>query len=309
MSLTPQEKEHYIDVIGRTGALRKSFQDRVIPDWYTAYQEKVRREEVRVPSPYGDVRVLVTRALDAGENCPLHINMHGGGFYFPQGGDDDLYCAHVAAEIHGIVVDIDYALSQDQPFPAAFEQCWAVCGWAFEKAQAWGADPKRVSIGGQSAGGNLTAALTQRAGCTGQYRFCLQVLCYAALTMERLEVPDNGGDGGLVISPERSNAFCALYTDGDESLTRSPCVSPFLADDKALESQPATLVISAGKCGFRFDNERYAARLAALGKEVTVRRFVNSRHGFTVRLVDEWVESQQLIIDVINRTRAWKEEP
>ena len=67
---------------------------------------------------------------------------------------------------------------------------------------------------------------------------------------------------------------------------------------------PAALVISAGTCGFRFENEDYGMRLVKLGKEVTMRRFVNSRHGFTVRLVDEWAEAQQLIIDVINMTPA-----
>ncbi len=308
MALTAQEKQYYEDVIARTGALRSSFQTRVIPEWYTAYSAKVTQEEVFVPTPYGDVRCIITRALDLAPGCPLHINMHGGGFYFPQNADDDMYCAHVAAEIRGITVDIDYALSQNQPFPAAFEQCYAVCGWVFERAAAWGADPKRVSIGGHSAGGNLTAALTQRAAATGDFRFCLQILDFAAIDLEDgKEIPP--ADPNMPVIPaERSEAFFQLYTDGNSQLRFSPCVSPAKATDEMLLAQPATLIISAANCGFRLQNEAYGARLAALGVEVTMRRFMHSRHGFTIRLADEWVEAQQLIIDTINRVPALREE-
>ena len=308
MPLTAEQKQYYYDVIARTGALRNSFQSRVIPEWYTAYLDKVTQEEVRVPTDYSDVRVIVTTAKEKAANCPMHINMHGGGFYFPQNRDDDMYCAHLAAEIHGVVVDIDYALSQDQPFPAAFEQCYAVCGWAFEHAAAWGCDANRVSIGGHSAGGNLTAAITIRAGQTGDYRFCLQVVDFAALNMQKSQQSpkgENANPDALVISSERSDAFFSLYTDGNDALCTSPFVSPLFADDEMLAlTPPAALVISAGTCGFRFENEDYGMRLVKLGKEVTMRRFVNSRHGFTVRLVDEWAEAQQLIIDVINMTPA-----
>ncbi|MGI6029102.1 MAG: alpha/beta hydrolase fold domain-containing protein [Candidatus Heteroscillospira sp.] len=306
MALTIDEKKHYEDVIARTGTLRSSFKSRTIPEWYTDYLKKVQSEEIYVPTEYGDVRCVVTRALDKQKNCPLHINMHGGGFYFPQNGDDDMYCAHLAAEIHGVVVDIDYALSQDKPFPAAFEQCYAVCGWAFGKAVEWGCDASRVSIGGHSAGGNLTAAITLRAGCSGDYKFCLQVVDFAALNMDKQPVDDAAADA-MTISAERSNAFFSLYTDGDDNLTNSPCVSPIKATDEMLKKAPPTLIISAGKCGFRFDNESLGLRLAALGVEVTMRRFVNSRHGFTVRLVDEWEAAQQLVIDTINRIPAQTE--
>lgn len=304
MALTEEEKQHYEDVIARTGTLRNSFQSRVIPNWYTAYQELVTQEEVWVDTPYGPVRCIVTKALSRQEGCPMFINMHGGGFYYPQNGDDDMFCAHVAAEINGVIVDIDYALSQNQPFPAAFEQCYAACGWAFENAAQWGVDTNRVSIGGHSAGGNLTAAITLRAGCSKDYRFCLQILDFAALDMGPRKNEQGAAPDELTISPERSGAFFALYTDGDAILTESPCVSPVKATDEMLEEQPTTLIISAGKCSFRFENEQYGSRLAALGKEVTMRRFVNSRHGFTVRLADEWVQAQQVIIDTINRVPA-----
>ena len=70
---------------------------------------------MRPPQP--PVRLVISTALDRTDNCPVHVNMHGGGFVFPQDHDDDLYCARVAAGIRGIVVDIDYAISWDHPLP------------------------------------------------------------------------------------------------------------------------------------------------------------------------------------------------
>lgn len=96
-------------------------------------------------------------------------------------GDDDLFCARVAAEIGGIVVDVDYAVTPEYVFPTAFEQVWDVAEWAFAHAKELGADSNRISIGGHSAGGALTAAICLRAAKTGNMKFALQILDYAAL--------------------------------------------------------------------------------------------------------------------------------
>lgn len=147
MSLTQQQKEEYRQVLERTGAHRNV--TRVITEEYKAFLNKVKQEEFTLPleAPAAPVRLVISTALDRTDNCPVHVNMHGGGFVFPQDHDDDLYCARVAAGIRGIVVDIDYAISWDHPFPTAFEQSYAVVKWVFEQCSAWNADPKRVSVG------------------------------------------------------------------------------------------------------------------------------------------------------------------
>ena len=161
------------------------------------------QRELTLPldAPAFPVRLVISTAKDKMEKCPIHVNMHGGGFVHEQDHDDDLYCARVAAGIRGIVVDIDYATSWEHPFPCAFEQSYAVVQWVFEQCEAWGGDPKRISIGGHSAGGCLAAAIAMRASATKDFALCLQVLDYAALDNYKSVLP--GGN-------ERSAAFSKL---------------------------------------------------------------------------------------------------
>lgn len=290
MALTVDEKEKWIEVLNRTGAHREAGKkEKVVPEDYRRYQELVTREEitVEVPSVGVPVTCYITTAKEKTEKCPVHVNMHGGGFVFLQDGDDDRYCARVAAEIHGIVVDIDYASSLDHPYPAALEQCYKVVRWVFAQCEAWGADARKVSIGGHSAGGCLAAAISLRAAKTKEFFVCLQVLDYAAIDNYAALLEDGA---------ERSKAFSMLYADGDAKLLKDPLVSPAYATVEMMADQPRTLIVNAAGCPFCEGNEEYGKRLAAAGTEVKMKRFLNSRHGFTVRLVDEWNEAQELIV-------------
>lgn len=290
MGLTAEEKQELQDILKRTGAHREAGKaEKVIPDSYRAYEDLITRETVtvEVPSVGVPVTCYVTRAKDRMKDCPVHINMHGGGFVFLQDEDDDLYCAHVAAKIRGIVVDVDYASSLQHPYPVAFEQCYQVVRWVFERCKEWGADERKVSVGGHSAGGNLAAAISLKAAETGDFRLCLQVMDYAAT--DNYSVMEQEG-------AERSQAFSLLYADGDRELLKDPLVSPAFASAEMMKDQPRTLIINAQNCPFCLINEEYGKKMTEMGNEVVMKRFLHSRHGFTVRMVDEWKEAQDLII-------------
>ena len=287
MALTKADIEHYREVIDRTSGHRGG--ERVIPEEYTAFLDQVEQKEMTLPLEV-PVRLVISTAKDKREHCPIHVNMHGGGFVYPQDHDDVMYCAHVAAKTRGIVVDIDYATSWEHPFPCAFEQCYAVVQWVFEQCEAWGGDPKRISIGGHSAGGCLSAAIAMRAAATKDFALCLQVLDYSALDNYQAVLPG---------ANERSNAFSKLYADGDDRVLQLPFCSPAFATDDMLKDLPPALVINAGKCPFKKDNEQYALRMAAMGNEVTIKCFMESPHGFTIRMAGEWQEAQALIIRAI----------
>ncbi len=290
MALTQADLAHYREVIDRTSGHRGG--ERVIPEAYTAFLEQVEQKELTLPldAPAYPVRLVISTAKDKMEKCPIHVNMHGGGFVYPQDHDDDMYCAHVAAATHGIVVDIDYATSWEHPFPCAFEQSYAVVKWVFEQCESWGGDPKRISIGGHSAGGCLTAAISMRAAATKDFDLCLQILDYAALDNYQSVLPG---------ANERSNAFSKLYADGDDRVLQLPFCSPAFATDDMLKNLPHTLIINAGHCPFKKDNEQYGLRIAAMGGEVTIKCFMDSPHGFTIRMAGEWQEAQELIIRAI----------
>jgi acetyl esterase len=216
--------------------------------------------------------------------------MHGGGFILPHNEDDDMYCARVAVGIKGIVVDIDYAKSDEHPFPAAFNQCYAVAKWVFVQADSWGADPLHISIGGHSAGGNLSEAITMKASDSGDMHFCLQVLDFAATDNYQAMLPDGA---------ERSKAFSMFYADGNVSTLKDPYCSPAYATNEMLQGQPDTLFVNAGLCQFKDVNERFALRIARTGAKVTIKEFPLSHHGFTVRMLDDWQEAQKIIVEQI----------
>lgn len=305
MALSQEERIHWEKVIQETGGTREiMLNSREIPEKLSRCTKLVERTERMLPVGKGgipDVRIVITKALDRKEECPVHVNCHGGGFVFPQGEDDDYYCAHIAAGIHGIVVDVDYAVGPDHPFPTAFEQSYAAVQWAFSQCKAWKADPKKVSMGGQSAGANLTAAVALRANETKDFQLCLQIPQYAAMDFDTDPSQKPEAEKQTEGAMERMRAFTAFYTAGQKELTKSPFVSPALATDDMLKGLPETLIITAGKCPLRYEDEAYGMRLVAAGTEVTMRRFLNSRHGFAGRMVDEWWEAQECVIRAISR--------
>lgn len=301
MSLTVQQRQEQLDVIQRTGGSREvMLSQRVIPDSYLAYTKQIEREEQTLTLPGAEVpvRVIISKALDRKPGCSVHVNFHGGGFILPQNEDDDLYCARVAAGIHGIVVDVDYATSDKHPFPAAYDQSYAAVKWTFAQCAQWQADPKRVSVGGHSAGGNLAAVVSMKAARTGEFKLCMQILDYAA------------NDNYMSVIAEdrehwaRCTAFSLLYADGDVELLQTPVVSPVFAAPEDLKNQPCTLIVEAGQCPFVDTNRTYEQKLLQAGNQVKRIAFPNSRHGFSVRMLDEWQEAQQAIVDAINTCSA-----
>lgn len=293
MALTAEQKHELEEILKRTGAHREAGAlKKVIPQEYRKNQELVEQKEIvlTVPEAGAPVRCVITTAKDKAEKCPVHVNMHGGGFIFLQDGDDDLYCAHVAARIRGIVVDIDYASSREHPYPMAFNQSYGVVKWVFSQCGLWGADPDRVSIGGHSAGGCLAAAISLKAAETGDFKVCLQVIDYGAIENYKVCVDDVN---------ERSRAFSLYYADGDIEVLKNPFASPAYATAEMMKNQPRTLIVNAQRCPFCQVNEEYGRRLVEAGTEVTIKRFLDSRHGFTIRMADEWQEAQELIIHEI----------
>ncbi|MBQ1491685.1 MAG: alpha/beta hydrolase [Blautia sp.] len=292
MALTKEQKAEWLDVLKATGGNREvMLNSRVIPAWYKDLLGQVEREELLLSFPdLPSVRVILTRCPAAGEGCPLHINFHGGGFILPQNEDDDLYCAHLALGMRGIVVDVDYAKSDENPYPAAARQAYEVTKWVFSKAESWGADVSRISAGGHSAGGNLVEYICMKAGKTGDFTLCLALLDYAATDNHMAMEMENAS---------RMQAFSMLYADGDEALLKDPYVSPIYASKEDLKAFPPTVIAEAGNCPFTEINRRFGAMLTEAGVSVSYLSYPESRHGFSVRMVDEWQKAQEDFIDVL----------
>ena len=297
MALSGERKEELASYLRGTNVAKEHIT--------TEYRENLKlvvKETVAVPAGNGDevvCQVFTSRSRTA--CCPVHINVHGGGFVRPHVERDEIYSAKVADGIGGIVVDVDYKLAPEYPFPVAFDECYAVCRWVFTRLKDWDADENRVSMGGHSAGANLTAAVALKANTTGDFRLCLQVLDYGCYDM--VTDPSNKKDARTSMIPvERNRMFTEAYTNGDPEVAKNPWCSPLMAEDEKLKGLPTALVVCAGKDNFRFEDYDYAIRMAALGTTVIVKCFCESNHGFVVHCTEEWEAGQRLVIDTIRQT-------
>ncbi len=269
------------------------------PQGYDAYKNEVDYKETLIPTSEGDAKVFVFHAKNPKKPTPVHIYVHGGGFVRPHGERDIICSAKYASLIGGIVFDVDYKLAPEYKFPCAFNETYDVVKWIFDNIDAIGGDARNITMSGYSAGANLTAAVTLKARETGDFRLSKQILCYPPTDLatdpgEKPAIPDE-----VNIPVERARMLNAMYL-GDLENAKSPYASMVFAPDEMLKGLPDALVIVAGKDGLKFEGMTYARRLAENGVKVTLKNFLNSHHGFTINCMDEWEESQQLVIDTIN---------
>jgi acetyl esterase len=207
---------------------------------------------------------------------PLLVFLHGGGFVLCDVDTHDQVCRTLCryADVH--VLSVGYRLAPEDPFPAAVEDSWAALRWAAANAERLGADPGRLAIGGDSAGGNLSAVTAQRAAREGGPDLALQVLLYPAVDRTTPYPSLDLFSDGFYLTREEISWFQLNYSPAVD--LADPRISPLLADD--LRGVAPSLVVTAGFDPLRDEGEAYAAALAGAGVEVRLRREPSLIHGF-----------------------------
>lgn len=234
-------------------------------------------EELLVSTSAGSTSVLLYKPKPGkSEPLPVFVNIHGGGFI--QGGaeDDDAWCRRIADAVGCAVVNIDYHLAPEYPFPAALEECYDVVEWISAEAAGRGLDAAKIAVGGSSAGGNLAAALCFLARERKQFSIVCQVLNYPVLDLATDPCQKPASD--RLLTPKAQAFFTSCYV-GEGDAAKNPLASPLLAESFA--GLPDALIISAEKDPLRGENELFAERLAAAGVTVTYRMFKGCHHAFT----------------------------
>jgi len=243
-------------------------------------------DDVSVPVDGVRLRVRMYRPQGAPVPAPLVINFHGGGFVYGNLTAADWLCGNLAARTGATVASVEYRLAPEHPAPIPFTDCWASTRWLLAHTDRLGVDPDRVSLMGESAGGNLAAlvALASRDRSREDPAWPAlkaQLLLYP-ITDLTLASPSIDELPDAPMLPRSSlDWFGRRYVP--QGLPTSlapddPWVSPLHAPDKS--DLPPTLVIAAGQDPLRDDALRYADALAAAG--VRVRRVVypDAIHGF-----------------------------
>ena len=207
---------------------------------------------------------------------PTLVFFHGGGWIYGDLDSHDATC-RVLAERAGVrVVAVDYRLAPEAPFPAAHDDCVAAFRWVVEHAAEVGADPERLAVGGDSAGGCLAATTAIEAARAGM-PLAFQLLVYPATDMTRSHDSHRTFGRGFYLSTEFMDLAAQSYLPRAEDRT-DPRASPLLAD--LPPGLAPAYVCTAGFDPLRDEGEAYAARLRDAGVEVELRRFEALIHSF-----------------------------
>jgi acetyl esterase len=246
----------------------------------TRYPLRAVTEEF-IPTSWGPARALFYWPnTPSSEPLPVYLNLHGGGFVAGIPEHDDSYCRRLAHNLGCLVVNLDYVLAPEHPFPAGLQQSFAVLEWLAQQATALGIDPQLIAVGGHSAGGNLATGVANLARGHQRLRVVHQLIDYAALDASQDPALKHSSLDQPLLRPGLMRFFNSCYLS-DPAQALNPLVSPLLATVDELRGMPPATLITAEYDVLRAEGEAYAEKLRQAGVTVTERMFAGCDHMFT----------------------------
>jgi acetyl esterase len=232
-----------------------------------------------IPGPAGAIAARLYRPSSATADrlLPGLVYAHGGGWVFGNLDSHDVLCAQLALEAGIAVFAVDYRLAPEARFPGALEDVVAGLQWVAGHGPSVGIDPTRLAIGGDSAGGNLAAAVSIWARDHGGPKLRMQLLAYPVTDAVGRAESYRTYDDGYGLNAETMEWFFDHYTP-DKATRGDWRVSPLRA--ASLAGLPSTLVITAGHDPLRDEGRAYAFRLQREGTLADLVEFGGMLHGF-----------------------------
>jgi acetyl esterase len=238
--------------------------------------EKVFRVENRkIPGPVGSIPIRVYTPQGSGP-FPVLVFFHGGGWVICDLDSHDGPCRALTNKVGCVTVSIDYRLAPEHKFPAGVEDCFAATNWVAEHASELNVDANRLAVGGDSAGGNLSAVIAQLARDAGGPKIAFQLLIYPATEAE-LDTYSHKNFTDYFLTSEDIKYFWGHYLRSPAD-RKDPRVAPALA--KTLKGLPPALIITAEFDPLRDEGEAYGEKLRAAGVPANVTRYEGMIHGF-----------------------------
>lgn len=236
--------------------------------------------EHNVPSGSHQVPMRIFAPKQRKRDCVL-LFFHGGGWVTGSIDSYDGVCGDMAAQTGCIVASVDYRLAPEHRFPAAVEDCYAAAREVFLHSALLGSLWEDVVLMGDSAGGNLAAAVSLMARDRGEFLPRRQILIYPAVGNDHTEespfpsVRENGT--GYLLTSKRVRDFFALYRACEADMG-NPYFAPLIAS--SFVNQPDTLLITAEFCPLRDEGEAYGQKLREAGSYVETHRIPDALHGY-----------------------------
>ena len=215
------------------------------------------------------------------EDLPVFLFFHGGGWVTDCIDNYERICARLASATEHIVVSVEYRLAPEHPFPTGFMDCYAVAKAIYTNRFILNVNPQRITLIGDSAGGNLAAAVSLKARDDGIFKPQRQILIYPAVnndysdTSRFQSVKDCGSD--YLLTAGKMQDYIDLYAKNEED-KQNPYFAPYLAKD--VSHQPDTLILTSEFDPLRDDGEAYGKRLKEAGNHVQIHRIKGALHGY-----------------------------
>lgn len=238
--------------------------------------------DLEVPGAEGPIPARLYTPEGAGDqSLPGLIFVHGGGFMIGDLDTHDSVCRYLANGAGCRVIALDYRLAPEHKFPAAVDDTIAACTHIIDNAADYGMDPARLAMGGDSAGGNLTAVTSNHFAAAGQSPFVLQLLIYPA-TDRSIETPSRQQlTEGITLDKDTMDYFFDGYLSGTDASIDDPRISPARAASHA--GVPRAHVVTAQYDPLRDEGKAYAELLEAAGVKVTYQCYDGLMHNFIMQ--------------------------
>ena len=241
--------------------------------------QDLRVEDRTIPGPGGDVPIRLYWPPAAGSaTVPVVMFFHGGGWVV---GDLDSYDGDARRHAVGsgaLVASVDYRLAPEHPYPAAVDDVWAATRWVAEHAAELGADPDRLAVAGDSAGGNLAAVVAQLARDEGGPAVAFQLLWYPATTWDTSLPSFAENADAPILALDAVAEFSRWYAHGQDLKDPPARLVPGRAAD--FSGLAPAYVAVAGYDPLRDDGIRYGELLAGAGVPVEVHNAETLVHGY-----------------------------
>lgn len=235
-------------------------------------------EDRKIPGPAGQIPVRIYNPAGTGPFGAL-VYFHGGGWVIGNLETHDDTCRQLTAGAGCVTISVDYRLAPEHKFPAGPEDCYAATKWVADNARSLNVDQNRIAVGGDSAGGNLAAAVALMVRDRGGPKLAFQLLIYPATdcaddTPSQREFAQVSPD--YLLSRADMEWFWGHYLGPNDK--QNPVACPALA--KGLANLPPAFVLTAEVDPLRDEGEAYAAALRTAGVNVRLKRYNGVCHGF-----------------------------
>ncbi len=243
--------------------------------------EGVSMEDHHVPGTEGAPKVLVR--VYTPDNRPAVLPgmvwIHGGGYIVGSIDQDDLRMQHVARTVGCVVASVEYRLAPEHPYPAPLDDCYAGLAWFHRNAHKLGVDPKRIAVGGASAGGGLAAGLALLARDRGEIPVCFQLLVYPMIDDRNVSEASHAITDGRVWNREKNLFGWKAYLGREGG---GPEVPSYAAAYRAgdLRGLPPAYIPVGDLDMFLDENIEYAQRLLQAGVPTELHVYPGGYHAF-----------------------------